>query len=118
MSWKVIRLELAPNAELPLGSSVRHYLIDLPLDRSGRIDVKAARREPRRMVVRRFWPNSRDMQGYAVMAPHVLTIEFARPAAHSGMMDLGPDAVIAKNHRVRVAEPDAHVRDYVVADIS
>jgi hypothetical protein len=63
MTWNIIRLELAGSRDFPRGSVSRAYLIRLPLQEDGSIDVEAFDREPRRATVRRHWPNEPDRSG-------------------------------------------------------
>lgn len=66
MSWKIIRLELAPTAGFPSGSPTRAYLVRLPLDDRDRVDEAARALHPKLATVRRHWPNEPDLAGYVV----------------------------------------------------
>jgi len=63
MSWKTVRLELAKTRDHPNGSPVRAYLLRLPLDPHGTIDVSEYDESPRQATVRRYWPNEPDRMG-------------------------------------------------------
>lgn len=63
MTWKAIRLELAPIDGFPEGSASRALLLRAPLDELGQIDVQAIARNPGQATVRRFWPSERDESG-------------------------------------------------------
>jgi len=63
MSWKTVRLELAKTPGYPNGSAVRAYLLRLPLDDAGRIDLGEFRSNPKHATVRRYWPNEPDRLG-------------------------------------------------------
>jgi hypothetical protein len=76
MSWKIIRLELAPTSEFPRGSAGRSYRIRLPLTDDGMIDLFKLEAEPARATARRFWPNQADMLGTIVQTPSGLFIQF------------------------------------------
>ena len=76
MPWKVVRLELAASSEFPRGSAGRSYLIRLPLDGDGMLDLANLEAEPARATVRRFWPNQPDMHGAVVRTPSGLAIKY------------------------------------------
>lgn len=63
MNWKTIRLELAAAPDLPSGSVSRGYLIRLPLDENGSVDVGTLSQAPKRATVRRFWSTDPDETG-------------------------------------------------------
>lgn len=69
MSWKTIRLELAPAARFPHGSPHRCYLLYLPLQPTGLIDEEMVRLSPRNATVRRFWPSQPDLRGCVIKMP-------------------------------------------------
>ncbi len=66
MVWSIIRLELARTPEFPEGSASRAYLLRLPLDAQGVVDVDEFKKTPELATVRRYWPNERDKEGYVV----------------------------------------------------
>lgn len=66
MSWKRIRLELARTPEFPQGSAGIAYLIDLPLDEQGMVDLRELARSPDKALVLRSWPEEPDHSGYLV----------------------------------------------------
>gem|GEM_PF-408456 len=66
MDWSVIRLELARTPEFPEGSASRAYLLRLPLDADGMVNVEAFKEKPELATVRRYWPNERDKEGYVI----------------------------------------------------
>ncbi len=76
MPWKVVCLELAASSEFPRGSAGRSYLIRLPLDDDGILDLVTLEAEPARATVRRFWSNQPDMHGAVVRTPSGLAIEY------------------------------------------
>lgn len=63
MTWKTVRLELAPTAKFPRGSAGRAFLLNVPIDGNGRIDRNSVEREPSRATVRRFWGSEPDSFG-------------------------------------------------------
>ena len=63
MSLKSIRLELARNAEFPVGSASRGYEFKAPLTAEGALDVDAWREVRGDCVVRRFWEGQPDEAG-------------------------------------------------------
>lgn len=66
MIWKTIRLELARTDGFPNGSVGRAYLLRLPLDECGRVDLDIYQNHPERATVRRYWPNEPDRNGYLI----------------------------------------------------
>ena len=66
MDWSVIRLELARTPEVPEGSASRAYLLRLPLDADGMVNVEAFNEKPELATVRRSWPNWRYKEGYVI----------------------------------------------------
>jgi hypothetical protein len=63
MIWITVRLELAPTAKFPRGSTGRAFLLSVPIDKSGRIDRATIERDPARATVRRFWASEPDSFG-------------------------------------------------------
>lgn len=63
MTWKIVRLELAPTSKFPRGSAGRAFLLNVPIDECGRIDRVAIGRDPTRATVRRFWASEPDSFG-------------------------------------------------------
>ncbi|TXC69256.1 hypothetical protein FSZ31_10120 [Sphingorhabdus soli] len=66
MQWQSIRLELARTEEFPQGSASRAYLVHLPLNNDGTVDLDELDRSRPSATVRRFWPNERDISGYVI----------------------------------------------------
>jgi hypothetical protein len=66
MSWKTIRLELARSPGFPDGSPERAYLLHLPLDDDGLVDLGRFRRSPELATVHRHWPGERVRSGYVI----------------------------------------------------
>ena len=66
MSWKTIRLELARSPGFPDGSPERSYLIHLPVNDHGIVDLDQFRRAPELATVHRRWPGERDRSGYVI----------------------------------------------------
>lgn len=66
MAWKTVRLELARTPQFPNGSVSRAYLLRLPLNEDGLVDMAAFRANPAYATVRRHWPNEADRSGYLI----------------------------------------------------
>src|SRR3546814_283991 len=66
MSLKSIRLELARNAEFPVGSGSRGYEFKAPLTAEGVLDVDAWREARGDCIVRRFWEGRPEEAGLLV----------------------------------------------------
>lgn len=66
MSLKTIRLELAREADHPLGSTDHGYEFKAPLTAEGRIDDSAWRSERQGCSVHRFWRGEDDQFGRLV----------------------------------------------------
>lgn len=64
MTWHLIRLDLARSDAYPDGSSEHCYLLRVPLDDRGLIDVSAIRAEPERATVLRSSPNDPERTGH------------------------------------------------------
>ena len=77
MTWSRIRLDLARTADFPQGSAGISYLLDLPLNEDGRIDVNRVRKEPERARVLRSLPNAPDLTGYVLRAPSGWVFSYA-----------------------------------------
>ena len=63
MPWRKLRLELARSPAYPEGSRHHGYLLNAPLDRSGRIDVAAYEAGQNRAVVEEFWADREPRRG-------------------------------------------------------
>lgn len=68
MQWQSVRLELARTPDFPQGSASRAYLVHLPLDGDGSVDLDELEKSRASATVRRFWPNERDISGYVIPA--------------------------------------------------
>lgn len=68
MQWQSVRLELARTPDFPKGSASRAYLVHLPLDDDGSVDLDELGKARASATVRRFWPNERDISGYVIPA--------------------------------------------------
>ena len=66
MPLRKIRLELARNAEFPLGSGAFGYEFVAPLNDAGRFDAEEWRKQRARCAVRRFWRGEDDDIGLLV----------------------------------------------------
>ena len=77
MTWKTIRLELARTHEFPEGSTSRQYILTLPVDDAGRIDVAAIEAEPARATVRRIWDGEPDRHGYVIRTERGWALSYA-----------------------------------------
>lgn len=64
MTWNMIRLDLARTKDLPEGSAAHSYLLRLPLDGHGIVDLDAVRAAPERATILRSWPDEPDQNGY------------------------------------------------------
>lgn len=60
----MIRLDLARTPEFPDGSAAHSYLLRLPLDAEGVVDLATAHAAPERCTVLRSWPDEPDTHGY------------------------------------------------------
>jgi hypothetical protein len=116
MNWKTIRLELGQTPEHPSGSPGRAYLIRLPLEDDGSVDVAALKSRPAQATVRRFWPSQPDRIGLVEQLEGGLTLRF-------NGADCGP-IVATLEHRalrlgeeVRITEADGKRLPFRVANI-
>ena len=66
MTWKNIRLDLARTAEFPEGSDAHSYLVRLPIDDNGMLEVSRLRRAEERPSVHRTWPDEHDKSGVLI----------------------------------------------------
>jgi hypothetical protein len=64
MTWKTVRLELAPTPAFPRGSASRAYLLRVPLDDQGMIDEAALAERNSLATARRFWSSEADQFGH------------------------------------------------------
>ena len=64
MTWNMIRLDLARTTDHPEGSAAHSYLLRLPLDEHGIVDLPATRAAPELCTVLRSWPDEPDIRGY------------------------------------------------------
>ena len=65
--WTRLRLELARSHEFPDGSTRHGYVLILPLDGDGRIDIAAYRKAPELCSLHRFWEGEGDAVGQVVL---------------------------------------------------
>lgn len=73
----MIRLDLARNPEFPEGSAAHCYLMRIPLDHQGIVDVEALRAAPEQATVLRSWPDEPDMRGYLLYGARGWTFSYA-----------------------------------------
>lgn len=64
MTWYMIRLDLARSPDHPEGSAAHSYLLRLPLDERGIVDLAATHARPENCTVLRCWPGQSEMHGY------------------------------------------------------
>lgn len=115
MSWKTVRLELARTPGYPNGSAVRAYLLRLPLDDAGRIDLGEFRSNPKHATVRRYWPNEPDRLGHLRRGRNGWILSYGRDGTggeailDTGMQPIVPDAILG------ITEADSGPLDFRVA---
>jgi hypothetical protein len=68
MSWRRIRLELAPTPDFANGSRMHGYDLIAPLDTDGQLDEAAWRANTARATVRRFWEGEGEQRGHLARA--------------------------------------------------
>jgi hypothetical protein len=66
MSWKTMRLELGRTKAFPNGSHSYVYVLHLPIDDQGCLDIASYQSERERATVRRLWPGELDQSGILV----------------------------------------------------
>lgn len=64
MTWHMIRLDLARSADHPDGSAAHSFLLRLPLNDEGIVDLTACLEKPERCTVLRAFPGQSEMRGY------------------------------------------------------
>jgi hypothetical protein len=69
MIMKKVRLELARDADFPVGSRNHGYEFTAPLDDKGHIEPKAWHKNRDRCRVRRFWGHDGDEIGHLMRKP-------------------------------------------------
>lgn len=114
--WCLVKLELAPGGEFPLGSSGRAYLLRLPLSSSGEIDNSELAANPKAAFVRRYWPDQPDRSGAICSNTAGWNFEFdGGHAAARGHLDA---AAITRDGIVQVIELDGMRRPFRVISVS
>lgn len=106
------RLEVAPCAKFPAGSSTHVYLLDIPEQA-----WRGRTRSP--AIARRFWPGEADMAGTLRPTDHHWSVRFFdgnRPL-RSALFSLGA-LPLTLGSAVSVVEPDGEVVPYRVAAVS
>jgi hypothetical protein len=117
MRWKAIRLELASSGDFPRGSASRSYLLRLPLQHDGSIDVGLLRKEPARATVRRYWPNEADMIGHVVHTPAGYAIRYENGATDDVRLFGIAANAIRIGDEVRLTEIDGSEIPFRVASL-
>lgn len=110
-------MELAYAPQFPQGSPHRCYLLHLPLEASGLIDVEMVRASPRRATVRRFWPSQPDRRGYVIKMPKgwAFTYESREVGDETVFrLDANPMRI---GECITVTEPDGERLPFRVTDI-
>ena len=113
MAWKSIRLELAETSDFPRGSASRAYLLRLPLDPDGRIDLTEVGDRPARATVRRFWPNQADLSGNVVRTPQGWAFDYG--CGHATAQTEVP--LLRLGECIVLIEPDGSRLPFRVADL-
>ena len=116
MTWKTVRLELAPSASFPRGSPSRAYLLRVPLDENGEIDGAMLARSPSRATARRFWSSEPDQFGHIERSDGhwLLRCQGDRGEALFRM----PALPLRLHGHITVEEPDGTSSSFRVASIS
>lgn len=115
VSWKKIRLELAPCLDFPKGSSGRSFLLQVPLDLHSEIDGSAIKRHPEHATVRRFWSSDPDEFGRVVPADGHWLLRCERKRRNV-VFRLRLEALQLGNE-VTIEEPDGTIRGFLVASV-
>lgn len=76
MKWTTIRLELGRTPDHPTGSPGRAYLIRLPLEDDGAVNIAALKSRPSQATARRFWPSQPDRAGHVEQVAEGLVLRF------------------------------------------
>lgn len=113
MNWRMIRLELAKAREFPKGSVACAYLVRLPIDPDGQIDVRALVQSSRRATICRFWPSEPDQWGYATLEASKIRIFSGRNRKYLQFAD----AVLTVGGRVHVLTPDDEQMEFRISSI-
>ena len=112
--WKKIRLELARTRGFPSGSVSRGFLIQVPLDRDGRIDGQKLAGKPHQATVSRYWSSEPDESGLVV--PLESGWAFRCNGGPDRRLLLGGQP-IRLGEQIAVIEPDGAVLPFTVASI-
>jgi hypothetical protein len=118
MNWNDVRLELARTRDFPEGSASRAYLLRLPLDDSGAIDLAAIRSEPGHATVRRFWPNERDRRGRIVATPDGWAVRYDPGDAEDDALYRLETESVRLGAEIQVTEPDGRRLPFRVAGLT
>jgi hypothetical protein len=116
-NWTRIRLELARSHEFPEGSTRHGYIVVLPLDKNGRIDVASYHETPSFCTLHRFWEGEGDAVGQVTLrGPRRWAFAY-----HADREDDEPVPHLAE-HVFRAGEylavRDAHGKEHVLHIVS
>lgn len=116
MTWKTVRLELAPTAKFPRGSTGRAFLLNVPIDGNGCIDRSAVEDEPSRATVRRFWACEPDSFGVveSCNGSWVLRCEIEDDGIATFLLDSTP---LSLNSKINVRSVDGTEMPFRVASV-
>jgi hypothetical protein len=117
MNWKSIRLELARTRDFPEGSGSRAYLLHLPLDEDGRIDEASLKTQPSKAIVRRSWPEERDISGYVIPTPGGWAFSYEPGDADDETVFHLETHAIRLGEYVTLTEPDGQQLPFRVASL-
>lgn len=119
MAWKSIRLELDQTPEHPRGSASRAYLLRVPLDWNGNIDMRELLKAPGDATVRRYWPSERDVVGYLVPEQGGWALSFDGCGTHRGPCAFHLAATpLALGLNVKITQSNGRCLPFRVAQIS
>lgn len=114
-----IRLELARCPEYPEGSSRHGYLLTLPLDEDGRLDVTPGRAIGDRYRFERFWENEPTSVGHIERHGRGWSLSFADDSTET----MNETIFRAEGHRIlsgeylSIRERDGEMRTFRIAAI-
>jgi hypothetical protein len=115
MSWKTIRLELARTDRFPNGSAARAYLLRLPLDEDGLIDIAEFEARPALATVRRYWVNEADKSGYLIHKKPRWVFSYALGEADDESLFHLESHAIRLGEYITITEADGQVLPFRVA---
>ncbi len=118
MHWQSIRLELARTEEFPQGSASRAYLVHLPLNDDGTVDLDELDSSRPSATVRRFWPNERDISGYVIPTENGWAFSYRVGDDDDEQLYHLETHPIAEGEYLTVREPDGSSLPFRVAQIS